>query len=108
MSVALATRVLLSARAGRFSIALEWKLADLWVGLFFTRTEAWLCLLPCLPIHVCWNRWDDDAPIVCPGCYAVGEEPCAPGCIDEEMRREAEDRDLGDESDYIEHEDDEP
>lgn len=25
-------------------------------------------------------------PPVCPGCYAVGEQPCAPGCIDEEIR----------------------
>src|SRR5690348_14988237 len=26
-----------------------------------------------------------DAPHVCPGCHAVGEEPCAPGCIDAEL-----------------------
>ena len=30
----------------------------------------------------------DDAPYVCPGCYAVGGEPCLPGCIDDEMARE--------------------
>lgn len=32
------------------------------------------------------------APHVCPGCHAVGDEPCAPGCIDAELeaeRREA-------------------
>lgn len=28
---------------------------------------------------------DDDAPHVCPGCYAVGGERCAPGCVDAEM-----------------------
>lgn len=28
-----------------------------------------------------------DAPYVCPGCYAVGDEPCAPGCIDAEIAR---------------------
>lgn len=33
----------------------------------------------------------DDAPIVCPGCYAVGPEPCAPGCIDAEIAQERED-----------------
>jgi len=28
------------------------------------------------------------APHVCPGCHAVGEEPCAPDCIDAEIDRE--------------------
>ncbi len=27
----------------------------------------------------------EQAPHVCPGCHAVGEEPCAPGCIDAEI-----------------------
>ncbi len=49
------TRVLATVAIGAWRISLEWKLADLWVGLFFTRTEAWLCLLPCLPIHVAKN-----------------------------------------------------
>jgi hypothetical protein len=26
-----------------------------------------------------------------PGCYSVAPERCAPGCIDDEMRRERED-----------------
>lgn len=30
-------------------------------------------------------------PYVCPGCHAVGGERCAPGCIDDEIRREHED-----------------
>jgi len=34
-------------------------------------------------------EWED-APTVCPGCHAVGEEDCAPGCIDEEIRRQSE------------------
>lgn len=29
-------------------------------------------------------------PPVCPGCYAVGPERCAPDCIDEEIRQDAE------------------
>ena len=33
-------------------------------------------------------------PIVCPGCYAVGEEPCAVGCIDAEIEQEARDERL--------------
>jgi hypothetical protein len=32
-------------------------------------------------------------PYVCPGCHAVAEE-CAPGCIDAEMEREAEEDSL--------------
>ena len=31
---------------------------------------------------------------VCPGCYAVGDQPCAPGCIDAEIEREREEREL--------------
>lgn len=30
---------------------------------------------------------------VCPGCYAIGGR-CLPGCIDEEIRREAEEEDF--------------
>ncbi len=32
------------------------------------------------------------SPFVCPGCHAVGEEPCHPGCIDDEIRNERADR----------------
>ena len=39
---------------------------------------------------------DEHEPVVCPGCYSVDDEPCAPDCIDDEMRREAEESyDLG-------------
>lgn len=37
---------------GRFRVSVEFKLPDLWVGAFFTRSELWLCLIPCFPIHV--------------------------------------------------------
>lgn len=43
-----------------WSIALEFKPQDLWVGLFWKassrRVDAWLCLIPCVPIHVSWRR----------------------------------------------------
>lgn len=39
-----------------------------------------------------------DMPPVCPGCHAVGEERCAPGCIDAEI--EAEHRHAIESGDY--------
>lgn len=40
-------------------IRLEWKLADLWVGVYWARRNlgelhVWICLVPCLPVHVWW------------------------------------------------------
>lgn len=43
----------------RYALALEFKLADLWVGAFWkhsnstggTQFQLWVCLLPCLPFH---------------------------------------------------------
>lgn len=45
-------------------VALEWKLADLWVGAFWDRRwrseigcfsyHVWICLIPCVPIHLWW------------------------------------------------------
>lgn len=49
----------------------EWKLEDCWVGVFWKRSppertllllglpslprvDVWICLLPCLPLHVWW------------------------------------------------------
>jgi len=37
---------------------LEWKPQDLWVGAFWKVTnehvDLWVCLIPCVPIHVSW------------------------------------------------------
>lgn len=54
------------------------------------------------------DPWRNDplGPPVCPGCYAVGPDPCAPGCVDAEMAAEREryeadeDDDVYDEIDY--------
>lgn len=32
----------------------------------------------------------DEGPYVCPGCYAIGEAPCSPGCTDADMERQRE------------------
>ena len=45
-----------------WGVALEWKPADLWIGAFWRRArredfDLWVCLLPCLPIHVYWYWW---------------------------------------------------
>jgi hypothetical protein len=37
---------------GGWVVTLELKIPDLWVGVYFTRTEAWICLIPCLRIHI--------------------------------------------------------
>jgi hypothetical protein len=50
------TRELAMVRLGRFRVTLEWKLADLWIGVFFTRGDVWVCILPCLPIHIAWGE----------------------------------------------------
>ena len=50
------TRTLAKTRGRRWTLALEWKAADLWIGAFWDRRgpllNLWICLLPCLPIHV--------------------------------------------------------
>jgi hypothetical protein len=42
------------------SAKFEWKLADLWIGVFWKRSnglackvlDVWICLLPCVPLHL--------------------------------------------------------
>jgi hypothetical protein len=40
----------------KLSVRLEFKLEDFWIGVFWKRsqvaTHVWICLLPCLPIHL--------------------------------------------------------
>jgi len=44
-------------------LRLEFKSADLWVGLYWKdstyQIDVWVCLVPCLPIHFCyvWGTW---------------------------------------------------
>ena len=40
-----------------YTIVLEFKLQDLWIGVFWKTndiglTDIWVCLFPCLPIHI--------------------------------------------------------
>ncbi len=54
-------------------IKLEFKLQDLWIGAFWKKdlftehycsigyirryyVDLWICLLPCLPIHLTWTK----------------------------------------------------
>lgn len=50
-------------------IKLEWKVQDLWLGAYWKRnrlcTEIWVCLIPCVPIHITLWR------VVCPRCDAI-------------------------------------
>jgi hypothetical protein len=54
----------------KWRVRLEFKLADCWIGAYWCRRlnedgvevgrDIWICLLPCLPIHVfrtwAWNN----------------------------------------------------
>lgn len=39
-----------------YSIRFEWKLADMWIGVYWRRERytlhIWICFLPCIPLHV--------------------------------------------------------
>jgi hypothetical protein len=58
-------------RVGNIRWRLEFKFVDLWVGAFWTQWEAWVCLLPCLPIHLERIRGQCEHP----SCKASGN-PC--------------------------------
>lgn len=52
-------------------LQLEWKVEDLWIGVFWRRVnnahacmrffDLWVCLLPCLPIHL--STWRNDVSV---------------------------------------------
>lgn len=56
-------KTLISKQVKNVTVALEFKLQDLWVGAFWHRKRSilgseqhiWICLLPCLPIHIMWS-----------------------------------------------------
>lgn len=80
---------------GRFYARPFFRWYDLWIGAYWDRPQRILYVCPLPMVGVYFGRADDaaeedDAPYVCPGCYAVGGERCAPGCIDDEIAREAE------------------
>ena len=46
----------------RLFVSLEFKLADMWCGLFWKNypdmgiLEAWVCIIPTLPLHIIHSR----------------------------------------------------
>lgn len=47
--------------SSRFSVRLLWEPRDIWVGVYWTREQvgewfAYICLLPCLPIRVHYQK----------------------------------------------------
>ena len=58
------TTTLLAGRIGSVYWGLEWKLADMWIGVFWRRLvwsrgvswDVWICFLPCLPLHLSWGH----------------------------------------------------
>ena len=54
----------LTKRPRKFFFKVEWKIQDLWVGVFWERRphwglDVWVCIIPTLPFHFGWRRlWD--------------------------------------------------
>lgn len=56
----------------RWSVQLEFKLSDFWIGGFWNATkgpdhrwavlDVWVCLVPCVPIHFFFNRRPKEIP----------------------------------------------
>lgn len=44
-----------------FKIRLEFKIQDLWIGIFWKKKirlyNIWICVIPCFPIHVKFAIW---------------------------------------------------
>ena len=57
-------REILASRRG-WNVGVEFKLQDLWVGMYWKRignsVDLWICFVPCLPIHVSW--WWSGEPL---------------------------------------------
>lgn len=55
-----------------FRLRLEWKVQDMWIGVSWQKLKApglrarsydvWVCLLPCLPLHLSWQRVAEEVP----------------------------------------------
>ena len=51
-------------------VTLEFKKEDFWVGAYWRYDRAyqiwhlWICLLPCLPIHITWDRVPHEAKLL--------------------------------------------
>jgi hypothetical protein len=58
-------------RIGNVQWRFEFKAVDAWIGAFWTQWELWLCLLPCLPLHLQRIRGQCEHK----GCRAEGQ-PC--------------------------------
>ena len=41
-------------------IKIEWKVQDLWIGAYWENRDyifhLWICLVPCVPIHIKWMK----------------------------------------------------
>lgn len=52
----LKTYTIAQRRIGRVNVALEFKLADLWIGVFFDvsqeKIQIWCCPILCVPVHI--------------------------------------------------------
>ena len=53
--------------AGRFTVRIEFKPQDCWVGVYWegtvnnyrtldSKNEWWVCIIPCFPIHIIYTK----------------------------------------------------
>jgi hypothetical protein len=54
--------VLMKYTGWNWGLALEFKIQDLWMGVFWKNNpydiDIWICLIPCFPIHY-WSGRED-------------------------------------------------
>lgn len=79
-------------------VRLEWKAQDMWIGCYADKrrhvsgqryVDVWLCLLPCLPLHILYARDREHTPGKNAWKQTVGmfaDDPLMHEILDEAMR----------------------
>ena len=67
-------------------IRLEAKLADMWIGIFWKVSQLgtldiWICLLPCLPIHII-HTWEVARCVGCGSPFVAPNSNKCRSCAD--------------------------
>lgn len=61
----------LSISTAAWAWRFEYKIQDMWIGAYWDSVrddrgissfDLWICFLPCVPLHVAWERRKDEQP----------------------------------------------